>query len=320
MQKNKYWLLTCFGISIFFLLFLSVSNYFLLIKPVYNSSNYKLDNNIDKIIIGASHSACLFDEKKIENSAVVAQSGEPIFFTYYKLKHLLEQNKGIKKVILTLSENSISKYQDHKVVMGKNGSRDALFKYFFLLDQNGKKYLNWFSGDVLLANLKYCFGVPLSYMRDLKVFVKYYSKKLNYFDFDFAGGSESNGTDVHLEDSLIVDKINMYFYNDSNEFESSKIAIDHIYKILQLCKDSSIELFIVKPPHHEKFINQIPEYYKQEYDELIAQVKLKHSEIYYADYMNLTMPDNYYLDGDHTNKFGKTYFSEIFTKDFLAWL
>jgi ribosomal protein L24E len=287
-------------------------------KPVYFDKNLKIDKEIDTIVIGASHSACAFDDKNIDNLIIVAKSGEPVFFTSYKLKKILDQNANIKKVIWTFSESSISKTQDRRVVLGEKGTRDLFFMYFSLLDENGKSYLKRLSGDFLIANIKYSFGVPLSYMRDWKLYAKYYFKKIDYFDFDFSGGSECNHEGFYLDDSRIKKTIKRQFYYGPNQFKfkCSDIAIDHIYKILQLCKKRQIKLFIYKTPHHKKYIEKIPKYYKDEYDHLISQIKLKHPEIHYTDNRDLTFPDNHYQDGDHLNKIGKAYYFKFY-KDIL---
>lgn len=318
MIKYKNWLFICLIFLTGFLLTASLANYFFLIKPIFSVKNYKFKQDIDTIIIGASHAACAFDSKKIENSLIIAQSGEPIFFTYYKLKILLEQNNCIRNVILTLSENSISKYQDHRVIMNYDGSKDLFFNYFHLLNQSGKNYLNKFSGNYIQANLKYSFGLPLSYNRDLILFIKFYFGKLHFSDFEFSGGPEDSSDEVHLEESLISKKINLYFYDGNNgNYEVSPIAIKHIYEIAKLCKNKSKKLFVFKSPLHDKFNKLIPQFYKTEYKNIIQELISINPTIVYGDYSDLKLPDSFYLDGDHLNKYGKNEFTKIIVNNHL---
>lgn len=317
MNKFKHWLFICFIFLIFFLLTTSLINYFFVIKPIYSSENYKIKDNCDTIIIGASHSAFAFNDQKIKNSLIVAKSGEPIFFTYYKLKNLLEQNDRIKNVILTLAENSIGKYQDHRVTMNYDGSKDLYFTYFQLLDKNGQTYLNPYSGNFIQAYLKYAIGIPLSYNRDFKLFLKFYIGQLDFFDYDFSGGTEGNNTEVHLDDLWIRKKIKLYFYDGNNgNFDVSAIAIQHIYKIAKLCKNKSLRLFIFKTPLHAKFNENIPEYYKTEFKKLI-QILASNNAVIYHNYENLDLPDRFYFDGDHLNKLGKDKFTDIIVNDYF---
>ncbi len=96
----KKWLLTI-SISTLALLAISVVIGKTLIAPIYNPDLFVIDEQYSTVIIGASHSATSFNPEHLSNSKNLAESGEPLFYTYYKLKTLLRLNKHITRIVLS---------------------------------------------------------------------------------------------------------------------------------------------------------------------------------------------------------------------------
>jgi hypothetical protein len=78
----------------------------------------RLDPSITKIFIGDSHMEKAINDSLLENSVNLAQSSESLYFSYYKLKILLEHNPTIKDVYLGFSYHSVSSYYD-KFIFGE---------------------------------------------------------------------------------------------------------------------------------------------------------------------------------------------------------
>ena len=80
----------------------------LYVNGLYNDDQIK--GNISDIYIGDSHIKHAINDSIIPNSLNIAESSESFYFSYFKLKILLENNPSIKKVHLGLSYHNLSNY------------------------------------------------------------------------------------------------------------------------------------------------------------------------------------------------------------------
>lgn len=60
--------------------------------------NYILDKPIQSVIFGHSHSQCPFNDSLLPGFLNLSQSGEGYFFSYFKIKKVLNVNPHIKSV------------------------------------------------------------------------------------------------------------------------------------------------------------------------------------------------------------------------------
>jgi len=100
---KKILLVVGISISVFAVLFISSCSL------VRSDSKYLIEKHIDTIILGHSHAACAYDDTLLENVENLAAGGESYFYTYLKLKALLQSKNQIKRIILECSNNQFSK-------------------------------------------------------------------------------------------------------------------------------------------------------------------------------------------------------------------
>src|SRR5687768_8940325 len=80
-----------------------------LFNSIYFSNNpFILNEKIDTVVTGNSSSMSAFNPEVMGNIANVSQGAEKYQFSYYKLRYLLEHNKNIKNIILSISPESFS--------------------------------------------------------------------------------------------------------------------------------------------------------------------------------------------------------------------
>jgi len=285
----------------------------LLISPIYNPDLLKIEAGFTTVIVGASHSEASFHPDYFPRSVIFAESGEPLFYTYYKLKNILRVNRHINRIILAYSPIHLSKYQDNNLFTGSAGARKFLMSNYIFFGDENDKHIDKFSFDYLAGVMKFDLGVPLNYMDDIKHVFQYYIKK----DTDRAlyikkGHDRLSGS--HLIEKDVKDKADYYFYNNEGDTTLSEAALDAFDKIVALANKKNIELVIVNTPSHEKFRKYIPAYnlisYRNKINENIKKIR-------YFDLSNLNIPDDEFYDGDHLNEQGSIRFSK-YLKTLLA--
>lgn len=310
MKTHKQWLIGTIIITAMATLVFSVVYKKIVLEPVYESRQYFLNKDTHTIFVGASHAACSFDPKQILGSENIASSGEPIFFTYYKLRKVLADNPQLKRVYLAFGPIHISKYQDINVFATNSNSRNMYLNYFFLLNEKDYRHFTWYNEDFLVARSKFDFGLPLSYLRDLKLIFKLHRGTLTNSSFNFWGG-QVLANEVHLEAEFIDKKIKQYFYDGAELAGLSPVAIDHFKSIVQLCKEKSVQLTLVRTPIHKSFAGKVPDYYNREYELLVDDILAKSESVILKDYSDLELKDEFFLDGDHLNAIGSAYFTKL---------
>ena len=113
-----------------------------------HSVDSQISNDVRFILIGDSHVNQAFDERFLPKSENIATTSESLYFSYYKLKVVLDNYPSVEKVFLGLSYHNISNYYD-RFISGKFSATTAP-KYFYLLPTNEKmKHLYWNSSKTV---------------------------------------------------------------------------------------------------------------------------------------------------------------------------
>ena len=135
----KSFLLKCVTF-IFLLLTAVVLLRVIIVKQKQNPNRYKLNASVENIILGHSQPECGLNDSLIANTKNLSQGGEAYFYTFTKLKKLIEVNPNLKTVYLSFSNNQLEKKMDEWTF-------DAVFindkypAYFFAMDFEEKNVL-----------------------------------------------------------------------------------------------------------------------------------------------------------------------------------
>lgn len=251
-------------------------------------SNYKTDPNINTVFLGDSHVQYAVNDHLLPNGINLAQDSESFIFSFYKLHAILENNPGIGKIYLGFGYHSLSSYYDD-YIDGKF-SKDIAARYFFILPDKEKAYfLNQnsrergvFFSRIFSNSFKTLFVKPTN----LSFLGKYQNP--------FKSTSASRG-------SMDKRAIQQYYLNDTIR-SFSKVNIDYLQKIIELCKIKNVELVILNTPLHPYYKNKIPARFIDMYRELVNKNGLR-----VIDFSSLILSDSCFIpDGDHVSEKGAT--------------
>lgn len=258
--------------------------------------------DIETLIIGDSHSECSFNPEEIKNSINVAQSAECYFYTFYKLKYLLEKHSQIKYIVLSYSYNNLNSFWDD-FVHQKEKAASMLDRYFQILEPGAFfSLLSYgFGWKYFLGHL----GFPL------KQNIVYISRVMN---------RDKNGTilfmgkynpfiKVNLNDTIIYNGIQNTFYINGKVRQVSELQTEYLIRIAHLCQSKNIHLLLVNTPVYAKYLEKIPEQFIKHYDHTtdhLEGMKL----ISVLNYVTFPIPDYGYYDPTHLNVSGAKLFSK----------
>lgn len=255
----------------------------LYVNGLYNDD--KIKGNISDIYIGDSHIKHAINDSIIPNSLNIAESSESFYFSYFKLKILLDNNPSIKKVHLGLSYHNLSNYYD-RFISGDYSLATAP-KYFYSLP--------------IKEQFRMIFWNKKNLISFTKSIIKHGIKKIKndkYSLFDRGFSNRFNGTKV--DQSSMNKRLLFQFYKNDNLNSFSECNIKYLKKIIILCKSKSVELHVLNTPLHPYYNSKIPKEYTKKLNEIIRE-----NQLHYIDLSNLKLKDECYIpDGDHVTKLG----------------
>lgn len=309
------WLLRVVGLSILLLGLTAVAGSAFFVRPVYDPDLFVLPDTCRTLIVGASHAATNIEPEYLVDAVNVGRNGEPVFFTYYKLRALLDRSPNVDHVVFALSVNHVSSSQDRLVFAGDARTRESYMAYFPFLGRDGRRYLHPWSEDYLLASAKHDLGVPLGYMDDLRLLIAYYRDRVYLGSYICWGGFEPVPDRDRVDPAVIDAKIRFYFYEGGAVGEPSELAMEHVRKAAALCEERSIRLTFVSTPLHERFRAAVPESCIRAFEALMADVLARYPGVRHFDESRRFTGEPVFFDGDHLGRSGTTRFSRALGRE-----
>ncbi|WP_316811940.1 hypothetical protein [Pedobacter heparinus] len=278
------------------LLVLLVAGLLFTASYISNKSNFKIPDYADKIIIGHSHPECAFNDSLITNTINIAQSGESYFYSYYKVKQLLQQNKNIKYVFVEFTNNQIEKKMEEWIWSGLFLS----YKY-----HTYAPFIDYQGNSLLMKNN------PKSLLKlQIKTLLNNI-KVILFKDYDYA---RKTGGYLYLgkskTDSLIKLKDITIGKNEIHELLPIE-NLAYLDRIVNLCQIKGVKVILLRSPLHKKYPGIKNE---NEFKKLLT-VKYRH--IHFLDFKNFPLQDEEFADLEHLNFKGAKKFSAFFN-DLLA--
>lgn len=256
---------------------------------------YQFDASIENLLLGHSQPECALNDSIIEKSVNRCQGGEAYFYTYTKLKKLLEVNNQIKTVYLSFSNNQIGKEMD-KWIYGDIYILDKYPAYFYEMSKNDKFVL-------IKENFKSVISAESKILK--RNLIDLFKNKGQLKEPLYWG--EHLPLRHQKVDSLIkenyIEKI-----EQQNEKGFSTINIDYLKKIVDLCKKENVQLVFFRLPVHELL--------RETFDEkAFDSIRRKHfNSVLFLDCANYTISNDKFVDFSHLNYKGANEFSEFFNQ------
>ena len=258
--------------------------------------------NVKVLIIGDSHAQTALNPAFMSDAISLTFSNENYFFSYYKLKWALEKNNAIKAVILGFSYHNLSQEQERVIK-----ERTFFLEHnFLLLDSCGRRIVKEKSTDLFsYFRLKYEFGMPLNFYNNDLLMINFASDKDEYREKIWGGYknmSTANLTDEQKR-KLVAEK-------NSKDFKLSPLMFEYLAKIISLCNENKITLYLLNTPIHELYFER---YTKETVDNFIraADSLKKENGAVYLDYQRYLQDDSFFYDGEHLNESGAEIFSHL---------
>ena len=284
------------------------------LNKVYDSYGLSYEENFKTLILGDSHAQHAFDPGYIEGSMNVALGGEPYFYTYYKLRFLLEHNSITERVILSFSYLNLAPGQTKKLYE-ENSQFTALFdRYFMLLDADGLREIckleNRFNSPFLTNVLKYRYGFPINGLyREIRLLGRRTENgNIPITALPFIGGFvDTSESDVREYVAREMERHKAAFL--AHEGETAQLMVKYLKKIAFYCERRGVKLILVNTPIQHEYSGVYPKKTRDSYHAVLEDLKTLYPSVVFLDYERFDLPDEQFQNGHHLNKYGAEVFS-----------
>lgn len=246
-------------------------------------TNYKINKDINRLIVGDSHAKLGINDSIISKSLNIAQFSESYLYTYYLLDEILKTNKNIDTLLLSCSYHNFAKYYDYSTY-----HPDVIGRYFYILPDDIKLELIDKSQN-MISTLKFS---TIDFIENL------FSNQKS-----FIGKFEDFPVEKEISEKYINKRISKQYGNvDSNNLYSD-LNIIYFNKIIDLCKKSNVKLILIRTPLHKDYFKKVPKYIIDKYQKVTKNRKI----IFLDDEITNTdiMPDGDHLSDQGAIKFSK---------------
>ncbi len=281
----------------FVLFFLAISTccYIILIHSLYARPNYhEINQNNTIVVFGDSHTEAAFDASLVEGITNLSMRAETLFFTYYKIRRVLEVNQHIDHAIVSFSYHSLNEFQDKKFI-------NLLGNYHWLLDLEG-----YVSNQLEPKILKIIAEDTASRL------YKWFTSTIKGNKFTLVEGGYRKLDWHYVTEDVINKRIRHHFVHESNNAQQahSTLQLKYLYKILDLCKEKNITLTLLNTPLHPDYLAKVLDTSKSRFQRIIEDILAKYPDVYYLNFEDLVENKNYFSDADHLNFEGSKVFTE----------
>jgi len=287
-------------------------------KRILNSKLFIFNSDVHGLIIGDSHTMTSLNPGMLPSFVNFSQMVESYFYTYYKLKHLLEKNPQIKTVVLGYSYHNLVISQDRSIIDPTYTNR-AFDTYYCMLDKEAKSVIWQVNKKFISDYLRYEFGVPFGfYKNNIAVRIRaLFGKTFTDADRSFFGGYY-RGSGTVLNDHETDDYVLSIYYpgNDKSGIKESAISVKYLHKILVMCTEKKIQVILYNAPLHPHLLKRIPNEAKTLFAALTKEISAHHPAVEYLDLSSMKLTDSMFGDSNHVNGAG----ADIVTKEFSSLL
>lgn len=263
---------------------------------------FRFNKEVTILIAGDSHTQSAINPDYISHSVNIAESAENYFYTYYKLRHFLDNNPQVTTVILAFSWHNFSAdYQESFMFSDISSTIDL---YFPLLDQAGRDVIKSWNSSYLVPWARHTLGMPLQVYRERLLQRKILGLPLNRENFDFFGGYRSSKTSNVSQENISKKLKRYYNVTSSSGSNSSTYMTDYFGKILELCAKRHIKVVLFNSPVHKMYRDGVPKSSVTYFNALKSKLLLQYENVEYVDCSDFTLPTDHFYDGDHVNSKG----------------
>jgi hypothetical protein len=283
---------------LFFLLLFMVSfsllvvlNYFLV-----NSEQMTTIKNRNILLLGDSNMQCAINDSIFKSAINLAASADSYFYSYLKLKRMVNSNSDIDTVLLSFSPHNLF---ENGWLLNDENIYSKIQTYYTIMDWDDFVFLFYRNPRAVVSS-----SSPIIKRTLLNTIKKITNAKINA---PLGGFLNLNRNILHEVQIKLKNGEPLPFFKIPNSFIVSTEEEEYLNKIISLCRIYKIKLYLINLPKRIELL-QYPKYGVNTFNKLYDS---KYRDIDFIDCSNLELPDDNYGDFVHLNSKGSSQFSSL---------
>lgn len=292
------------SLLMFSLIAIVVCVYILIFK--YQISNIKINKNIHILVCGDSHTQSAINDAEFKNILNVSQSSEPYLASFNVIRTLTNNNPQIKTIVLGYSFHSLSNTSDD-VVYKEKYKVDFYARYMPIFDIESIAIISKHNLRGLIKSIPN----SLNTWNTLKNLPNIH--EIDYKNYIFFGNYYMSKTS-NFNEKTIKSSIQRHYFEENKIANFSIIQEKYLTKIVNLCSEKKLKLFLINTPITNCYLKKIPEKFIKNYYNTIKKIGDK---AFLIDFHNLKLKKYCFGDGDHINTYGAKILSDKLDSIFI---
>jgi len=256
-----------------------------------NIISFEIPDDKTSLIVGDSRPESAINDDILSNAFNFSQSGTAYFYSYLKIRAMLENNPHIDTLVLGYAYDDISKSRDEWF----NGAEMIKFKMpKYLLLFNYRDFISLFQSN------------PYEVSKNIHRTVIYNSSAVLKYIITGQGIDHLGGFQYLERDKLQEAKNRYSPGKDEENLEYSKYQEEYLLKIYNLARSKNIDLILLNTPIHA--LKQEAEEKYKDYYYSFAEHQLPETVI--VNHTNMDIPEYGFGDLEHLNYKGAQIYSE----------
>lgn len=280
-----------FGVSIFLILTTTM----LVVNGLVDNSDYfRLEKDYKYAIFGHSHSECAYNDSLIQGFKNLSSSGEAYYYTYHKIRKILESNDSVKTIFVEYTNDQIQPGMDvwtwGDEYMYRHYPRYAAFIGFedigVLLSNNWRSTLNLqsrsFKNNILFLAMNR----------------RSYVEALGWGRYLYLSRDKTDSLLNVINDRGVISK---------EDQDTSATNIQYLKKIIDVCSENNVSVYLIRSPIHKA-------------NPLLNEPKFRvilnqhFPEVTFLDFKDFPLDNDQFGDLEHLNHKGARIFSLFFAE------
>lgn len=261
-------------------------------------SSFKTVETKTMVVIGDSHSECAFNDSIINGLVNFSQAGESYFYSYFKIKKIIDQNPNLKTLLIEISNNQIKKDTDRRIW----GDKYLPFKlpvYGVFMDVKSINLLMENNSEGFRSSI-----FPLIKNNTKMLFRGLdYSGEIGGYHYLKTTLNDSIAEYDAFEDDIINVKDSSSATNISEIFE-----LKYLREIIKYGESKGLRVFLIRSPLNEKY-----EGFENEID-FKDKLTSEFPDIELLDFAYFPLSNEQFADLSHLNYKGAKLFSTWFNR------
>jgi len=266
----------------------------------------KIPNNVTQnkniLVLGDSNTECAINDSIFASAVNKSASADSYFYSYLKLKHIVQNNPNIDTIVLGFAPHNIF---DNGWLLDDSHINSHLKLYFPLMEFSDYSF--------------FICNNPKAFLSTLPTITKHaynnlFNRLLNNFTACYYGAYlKLERNKLQEVKALFKEGKPLPFFDLPNNFSISEPETLYLNKIISFCSSNHLKLYFINTPKRFELLK----YQKYGTKEFYEFYNKTYSHIDFIDCSNLTLQDKNYGDFVHLNSNGANLFSSILHKEGL---